>query len=84
MVRFRLTLPRTYKPWIGNSLHKLYRVTLNSRKTRDLFEIHHLAIVQTRPSSPILDFVDKFVCTTTSKARVFFWVIITRGLGRLN
>jgi len=37
-----------------------HRVTLNARKTRDFIrDFHHLAIEQTRPSPPMLGFVDK-------------------------
>ena len=57
------TITRTYKPWIGNSLLKLYRVTLNARKTRDfnrdliIWQLYKLGPL------PMLGFVDKVLAS---------------------
>ena len=73
----QLVMPRTYKPWIGNSLHKLLSYSEFSQNTGFHPRSHHLAIVQTRPSEPMLGFVDKFVMFVILLVRhMFFWVII--------
>jgi len=51
--------PRTYKPWIGNSLLKLYSYSERSQNGGFHPRSHHLAIVQTRSSPPMLGFVYK-------------------------
>ena len=54
-----------------------YRVTLNSRKTQDLFEISLFGNRTNSALSPMLGFIDKFVMFVLLLVRhVFFWVII--------
>jgi len=55
----QLLIPRTYKPWIGNSLLKLLSYSERSQNAGFHPRSHHLVIVQTRPSPPMLGFVDK-------------------------
>ena len=54
-----------------------YRVTLNSRKTQDLFEISLFGNRTNSALSPMLGFIDKFVMFVLLLVRhMFFWVII--------
>ena len=45
-------------PWIGNSLLKLYSYSERSQNAGFHSRSHHLAIIQTQPSPPMLGFVD--------------------------
>ena len=79
---------QTYKPWIGISLLNLLSYSECSQNTGFHPSSHHLAIIQTWPSPPMLGFVDKvltcFNCAifyshiTWRKNRVMFVLPLVR------
>ena len=53
-------MPRTYKPWIGNSLLN-YSYSERSQNAGFHPRSHYLAMVQTRPFPPMLGLVGKVI-----------------------